>query len=382
MIKKVEAFVLSHRLGESFFFSQHSYDSRTICLVKLTMADGLSGWGEGYGPAGLVRAGIEFFTPLILDKDPMEQETLWQSMYLRSLDHARGGVLLSALSAIDIALWDLKGKILRQPISSLLGGRKNDSIPAYATGLYFRDCEELSAHLAAEAKTYREQGFSAVKMKVGLGLERDLENIRAVRQAVGSDIALMIDANHAYSFREALQLSKRIEEFDIAWFEEPLSPEDYEGYRELRKRSSTPIAAGECERLRHGFLRLFSGRCVDIAQPDPCAAGGITETKKISDLASAFGVDFVPHCWGSCIAVATSLHLLSNWDSCPGRLFPKKPILELDRTENPFRETLGSPSFVLDQGELQVPDTPGLGIEIDEAIIQRYAVDRFTSEET
>jgi D-galactarolactone cycloisomerase len=379
IIDKVEAFVLSHQLEESFYFSQHRYDTRTICLIRITLDNGLVGWGEGYGPAGLVKAGIEFFTPLILGCSPLAQEELWQSIYLRSLDHARSGVLLSALSAIDIALWDLRGKILNQPVSVLLGGRKRDSVKAYATGLYFTDCDDLTARLAKEARTHKEQGFTAVKMKVGLGVEPDVKNVRAVRAALGPDVGLMIDANHAYSFREALSLAEAVEGSDIAWFEEPLSPEDYEGYTELRGRARIPIAAGECEYLRHGFLRLFKDRCVDIAQPDPCATGGITETKKIADLAQTFGVDFAPHCWGSCVAVATSLHLLSNWDPSPGRLFNREPFLELDRTQNLFREELGYPKFTLRQGKVQVPEGPGLGVEIKYDLVSKYTIDTFSS---
>jgi D-galactarolactone cycloisomerase len=374
VIDKIEAFVLSHDLGESFFFSQHDYDTRTVCLTRITLDDGLTGWGEGYGPAFPIKAGIEFLSPLILGGNPLAQEDLWRVMYLRSLDHARSGVMLSALSAIDIALWDLKGKILGQPISVLLGGRKRDAVRCYATGLYFTQSGDLPAKLAEEALSYKQQGFGAMKMKVGLGVNRDVENVCAVRETIGPEVALMVDANHAFSFREALKLAEMLEPLEIGWFEEPLSPEDYEGYRELRRRSRIPIAAGECEYLRHGFLRLFERSCVDIAQPDPCAAGGITETKKIGDLAQTYGVDFAPHCWGSCVAVATSLQLLSNWDPDPGRLFSREPILELDRTENLFREELGSPSFVLEQGHVQVPEGPGLGIEIDEGLLNKYLV--------
>lgn len=374
IIDKVESFVLSHPLSESFYFSQHRYDTRTVCLVRITLNNGLAGWGEGYGPARVVRAGIEFLTPLILGKTPLEQETLWWSMYLRSLDHARSGVLLSALSAIDIALWDLKGKLLNQPVSVLLGGRKRESVRAYATGMYFSDCDGLEGRLADEAESYREQGFTALKMKVGLGFDQDLRHVRAVRERIGDGVDLMIDSNHAFALREALRLAETLEPLDISWFEEPLTPEDYEGYRELRSRSRIPIAAGECEYLRHGFLRLFERRCVDIAQPDPCAAGGITETKKIADLAQTFGIDFAPHCWGSGIAVATSLQLLSNWDPSPGRLRSREPILELDRTPNPFREELAVPRWILKDGRVQVPDGPGLGIEINEELVHRYSV--------
>lgn len=375
LIEEVKTFVLSQRLEESFFFSQHHYDTRTICLTRITLDDGLTGWGEGYGPALPIKEGVQFLAPLILSRDPLEQEKLWQSMYLRSLDHSRSGILLSALSAIDIALWDLKGKLLGQPVSVLLGGRKREAVRAYATGLYFSEDGDLQKKLVKEAKGHREEGFSAVKMKVGLGLERDLAHVLAVSEALGPDIELLIDANHAFSFREALRLVEDLEELGLGWFEEPLSPEDYEGYRELRQRSKIPIAAGECERLRFGFQRLFEGRCVDIAQPDPCASGGITETKKIMDLAYTSGVEFAPHCWGSCIAVAVSLHLLSNWDVFPGRLFPPEPMLELDRTENVFREELGHPRIVLNEGRVSVPEGPGLGIDIDSELIRRYAAD-------
>jgi D-galactarolactone cycloisomerase len=372
VVEKIECFVLSHELDRSFFFSQFKYDSRTVCLTRITLDDGRYGWGEGYGPAKVIKAGVEFLAPLIIGKNPLHQENLWQAMYLRSLDHARRGILLSALSALDIALWDLKGKILGQPVSVLLGGRRRESVKAYATGMYFTETDALAGSLAEEAASYRDEGFQAMKMKVGLDVQTDIQNVRAVRERIGPDTELMIDANHSFSVSEALQLAEAVKPFGITWFEEPISPEDYEGYRELRGGSMIPIAAGECEHLRFGFLHLLRNRCVDIAQPDPCAAGGITETKKIADLIHSFGVEFAPHCWGTCVALATSLHLLSNWDPVPGRLQEKEPVIELDRTQNLFREELGTISIELTDGRLAVPTGPGLGIELDHGMIQRY----------
>jgi len=148
-VSQVETFVLSQTLEESFYFSQHHYRTRMVCLVRITLDNGLIGWGEGYGPAEPIQAAVQFLSPLILHQDPLEQERIWQSIYLRSLDHARSGVLLSAISAIDIALWDLKGKLLNQPVSTLLGGRRRDSVKAYATGMYFSDCGDLTRKLAA-----------------------------------------------------------------------------------------------------------------------------------------------------------------------------------------------------------------------------------------
>jgi D-galactarolactone cycloisomerase len=374
VIKKIESFLVYHKLNEVFSFSQWRYDDRMICLVKITTDSGLYGWGEGYGPAKIIQSGIDFYTPLLVGKDPLQQENVWQAMYLRSLDYARRGVLLSALSAIDIALWDLKGKILQQPISVLLGGRRRDKVNVYATGMYFTDVPDIPAHLAEEAVGYKNQGFKAMKMKIGLGIKEDITNVAAVRDAIGPGIDLMIDSNHAYSLQEAVRLSHALEQYNIRWFEEPLSPEDYDGYRKLREKTSIPVAAGECEYLRAGFLHLLRNSCVDIAQPDICAAGGITEVKKISGLAQTFGVELAPHCWGTGVALSAALQLVSNLDLYPGRMISPEPILELDRTENPLRDELVEPAFTVNEGKLSVPDKPGLGIDIKEVLLNKYCV--------
>ncbi len=334
-ISTIEPFIVSHHLKERFYFSQWQYDTRTICLVKITCDDGTFGWGEGYGPAGVIKAGVEFFRELLIGGNPLETESLWQTMYLRSLDYARRGILLSALSAIDVALWDLRGKILGQPVSVLLGGRRRQSVRTYASGMYFTETESLSERLAQEALGYKEQGFNAMKMKVGLDIRKDIENVRAVRQAIGSDIELMIDANHAYSLTEAMKLARAVESYQIFWFEEPVSPEYYPSYNQLRKATSIPIAGGECEYLRCGFLHLFQQQCVDIAQPDICAAGGLTEVKRIADMAYTFGVDIVPHTWGTGIALSAALQLVANLAMLGGRLNSANALMELDRTENP-----------------------------------------------
>jgi D-galactarolactone cycloisomerase len=373
-ITNVEPIIVNHQLNESFYFSQGEYSKRTVCLVKITTDSGSYGWGEGYGPAFLVKTGIEFFTPLIIGKDPLQQENLWQTMYLRSLDFARSGILVSSLSAIDVALWDLKGKILNQPVSVLLGGRKREQVRAYATGMYFSKDANLSKRMSNEALNFKNQGFEAMKMKVGLGIKEDIENVCAVRQAIGPDIELMVDADHAYSLKEAIQLAYGMEKYNISWFEQPINPQDYNGYREIRGRTSIPIAAGEIEFLRAGFLNLFQNRSVDIVQPDICAAGGITEMKKIGSLTQAFGVEMVPHCWGTGIAISAALQFLSNWDITPGRLHEPELLLEFDQTENPLRDKLVDPKFVFKNGRLSIPDKPGLGVDINEKELEKYRI--------
>lgn len=368
-IANIETFVVRQQLAVPFYFSQWEYDQRAVCLVRVTTADGHYGWGEGYGPAEVVAAGVRFFAPMLIGQNPLHTATLWQQLYRRGLDYARRGVLAASLSALDIALWDLKGKLLGQPVATLLGGHRREQVQVYATGLYFTQTDDLPGALAEEARGYAQTGFGAMKMKVGLGIEADVTNVLAVREAIGPRVQLMIDANHAYNRREALALAYQLEPLGIGWFEEPLSPEDYTGYRELRARTRIPLAGGECEYYTAGFRHLVSGpderACVDIAQPDLCAAGGLTEGMRIAALCHSFGVEVTPHCWGTGIAFAAGLHFTSTLDTLPGRLFPAEPLLEMDRSENPLRDELTFPRFSVEQGRVTVPTTPGLGVDVD-----------------
>ncbi|MEO1011795.1 MAG: mandelate racemase/muconate lactonizing enzyme family protein [Bacteroidota bacterium] len=371
-IAKIEPFIIVHKLETPFYFSQWEYDCRKICIVKITLEDGRYGWGEGYGPANVIKSGITFFTPFLLGKDALGHEILWQEMYRRSLDYARSGTLQAAISAIDVALWDLKGKIWEQPVSMLLGGIKNPLIQPYATGLYFTRADNLEEKLVEEALLYKSQGFKATKMKVGLCISDDIKYISAIRRAIGPDMKLMIDANHAYSYKEAMELAKKVEKYDISWFEEPVSPEDYQGYKRLRENTTIPIAGGECEYLKYGFRRLLENECVDIAQPDICATGGLTEVKRISALAQAYNKDVVPHTWGTWIAISAAVHFVGNLDKNPGRMYDEMPTMELDRTENALRDQVTKSSVILENGILQVPETPGLGVEVDHEALAKY----------
>lgn len=371
-IRSVEPFLLVNKLEKPFFFSQFEYGERKICIVKITTDSGIVGWGEGYGPGLLVKAGIEQLSNLVIGKNPLFHENIWQDIYRMSYDYARKGIFLSALSAIDIALWDLKGKLLGQPVSTLLGGRKREVVQVYATGLYFTHGANLKERLVEEAIMYQSQGFKAIKMKVGLGLERDIDHVTSVRKALKDDVGLMIDANHAYSRREARMLIEMLDGYNIAWFEEPIRNEDYEGYAELRKLSKIPIAGGECEYLKYGALEMLSKGCVDIFQPDTGACGGISEVKNMMAIAQAFDTNMTPHTWGTGIAIAANLQLICNLDMVPQRLFPASPLLELDRSPNDIRDNLLHNNFVVKDSLLEVPSLPGLGIEVDEEKLNFY----------
>ena len=371
-ISKIETYVLKDTLEKSFFFSQWEYSERCICIVKITCSDGTYGWGEGYGPANILESGIEFLKAQVLGENPLHNEVIWNKMYRKTLDFARRGVLVASMSAIDIAIWDIKGKLLNQSVGSLLGGVQRKYVVPYATGMYFTEKDNLTKDFEVEAKLYLEKGFKAIKMKVGLGISKDVSNVKYLRSIIGYDIKLMIDSNHAYTYTEALELSKKLEKYEISWFEEPVSPEFYEQYAELRQKTTIPIAGGECEYLRFGFHQLLMNKSVDIIQPDICACGGLTEAKRIASLASTYGVDIVPHTWGSSIGIHVALHFISNLESLPGRMFSPDFLLEFDQTENALREQLTFPKLEMKNGKIQVPSSPGLGLEVNEDELHKF----------
>ena len=371
-ISKIETYVLKDTLEKSFFFSQWEYSERCICIVKITCSDGTYGWGEGYGPANILESGIEFLKAQVLGENPLHNEVIWNKMYRKTLDFARRGVLVASMSAIDIAIWDIKGKLLNQSVGSLLGGVQRKYVVPYATGMYFTEKDNLTKDFEVEAKLYLEKGFKAIKMKVGLGISKDVSNVKHLRSIIGYDIKLMIDSNHAYTYTEALELSKKLGKYEISWFEEPVSPEFYEQYAELRQKTTIPIAGGECEYLRFGFHQLLKNKSVDIIQPDICACGGLTEAKRIASLASTYGVDIVPHTWGSSIGIHVALHFISNLESLPGRMFSPDFLLEFDQTENALREQLTFPKLEMKNGKIQVPSSPGLGLEVNEDELHKF----------
>jgi D-galactarolactone cycloisomerase len=313
--------------------------------------------------------------PWLIGQDPLRTEFLWQMIYAGFRDHGQKGAVIQGLSGIDIALWDIKGKHFGVPVHRLLGGPLRSEVQAYATGLYRRKSGDPLRYLAEEAAGYVADGFKAVKLKVGFGVEEDAAVTRAVREAIGPDIALMVDANHAYDAVAAIRLGRMIEADNIGWFEEPVPPEDVAGYRAVKAAISIPIAGGECEFTRFGFRDILALRAIDIIQPDTCAAGGLSECKKIADMAEAFSVRYNPHVWGTGIAIAASLQLLAVLPShTPLSLAPVAPMLEFDRTEHPIRQSLLVQPIEHTNGVARVPDAPGLGIEVDREVLARFAV--------
>jgi D-galactarolactone cycloisomerase len=375
IITGVRTHLLEASLSQPFAYSRAWYDTRTAMVVEIETDHGVVGWGECYGPAGMTAAVVQNIAPWLIGQDPLRTEFLWQMIYTRLRDHGQKGVVVQGLSGIDIALWDIKGKHFGVPVHRLLGGALRTKVQAYATGLYRRKSGNPEKYLAEEAAGYAAEGFKAVKLKVGFGVGEDVAMTRSVRAAIGPGVALMIDANHAYDAVAAIRLGRLIEEHDIGWFEEPVPPEDAAGYRAVKAAISIPIAGGECEFTRFGFRDLLVARALDIVQPDTCAAGGLSECKKIADMAEAFGVRYNPHVWGTGIAIAASLQLLAVLPAhTPPSLASLEPMLEFDRTEHPIRQALLVTPIEHAGGIVKVPDGPGLGIEIDRDALACFEV--------
>ena len=374
IIKAIRTHILTAPLSQPFAYARAWYDTRTAMLVEIETDSGLVGWGECYGPARVNSAVVKEIAPWLIGEDPLRTDHLWQSVYARLRDHGQKGVVIQGLSGIDIALWDIKGKHFGVPVHRLLGGPLRTEVRAYATGLYRRKSGDPGKYLAEEAASYVAEGFGAVKLKVGFGIEEDAAMARAVRAAIGRDVALMVDANHAYDAVAAIRLGRMIEELDIGWFEEPVLPEDIAGYRAVKAAITIPVAGGECEFTRFGFRDLLASRAIDIVQPDTCAAGGLSECKKIADMAEAFSVRYNPHVWGTGIAIAASLQLLAVLPShTPTSLAPVEPMLEFDRTEHPIRQSILVTPIEHIGGVVRVPEGPGLGIEVDRKALARFA---------
>ena len=373
-ITNVRTHVLQAALSQPFAYSRAWYDSRSAMLVEIETDNGLIGWGECYGPARITSAVVTSVAPWLIGEDPLRTDFLWQTIYARLRDHGQKGVVIEGLSGIDIALWDIKGKHFGVPVHRLLGGPLRTEVQAYATGLYRRKSGDPLQYLAEEAAGYVAAGFKAVKLKVGFGVEEDAAVTRAVREAIGPDVALMVDANHAYDAVAAIRLGRMIEQHDIGWFEEPVPPEDVAGYRAVKSALSIPIAGGECEYTRFGFRDLLVSRAVDIVQPDTCAAGGLSECKKIADMAEAFGIRYNPHVWGTGVAIAASLQLLAALPAqTPPSLAPLQPMLEFDRTEHPIRQAILTQPIEHVGGIVRILDGAGLGIEINREALACFA---------
>ncbi len=371
-IHSVITHLLDHELDRAFESASARFTRRQHCLVEIRCEDGTVGWGECLGPAGPNAAVVAAYAELLVGRDPLETELIWLDLYNALRDQGQRGLTMTALSGIDIALWDIKGKHFGQSISRLLGGRVREEVEAYATGAFYSGSDDRPDEIAEEVSGYVEEGFAAAKIKIGLDPEEDLAVIEALRATVGPDVTLMIDANHGYDVLEAIAVGEAAAASQIAWFEEPVLPEQLQAYQEVRAGQPIPVAGGETWHGRYAMHEALRAQAVDILQPDICGTGGFTEMRRIADLAALYGVRLVPHVWGTAVQIAASLQFIAALLPNPPRRNSLAPLLEFDRTPNPFRQAIVTEPLEASSGIVAIPDGPGLGIEIDREALERF----------
>jgi len=378
-ITNVRAHVLRSALPQPFAFSQGWVSSRSATLVEVETDEGITGWGEalcqGLQPPEIAAAAVNHaLRNLVVGADPLAPEVLWHRMYHHTRDYGQKGAVVGAISGIDIALWDIAGKARKEPVAKLLGGMFRTRVQAYATGFYRIKGHGEAARLAQEAEGHLAAGFRALKIKLGFGIEDDLDVMRAIKKVAGES-EVMIDVNHAYSVADAIRLGRELQDMGwrLRWYEEPVAQEDLDGYAEVRRALATPIAGGENEYTLFGFRNLLASRGLDIAQPDICIAGGFSGCRHIVALAHAYGVQVNPHVWASAVGQAASLQLIAAIPPANHALFGKELLLEFDTSSHPFRNELTDLPLRQREGWVEIPQKPGLGIEIDRKTLERYA---------
>lgn len=356
-----------------------SFDS---VITRIGTDTGLTGWGEskaGVGSAaacaGLAAIINLDYAPLLLGQDPRDISRLWDVMYNTPREGyavaeghvlpqlGRRGLSISAIAGVDTALWDILGKSLNVPVWRLLGGRRAERMPAYASGGW-ADAENIGAQLQGYCD---KAGFRAVKMRIGVmdgSPAKSAARVRAARRALGPDIKLMADAHGTWTVAEAKAFCRMVEDCDLFWFEEPVSADDKQGQAEVRRSSAVPISSGESEFTRHDFRELAELRAADVLQPDLAIAGGITEGLRIGAIASAFNLRLAPHLWSGAPAFAAGLHLAASQSA--------GFILEYSLGHNPMLHDLIEEDFPVVDGMVEIPDRPGLGITVRPEFLEKY----------
>jgi L-alanine-DL-glutamate epimerase-like enolase superfamily enzyme len=390
-IREVRTIPVECPLPQPVFDANYIMATKPALLVEVETDEGLVGLGEAAhfgGPLRSTAALIEGeLREHVAGEDPRDVERLWERMHQRAYKHARGGAVIAAMSGIDIALWDLRGKLAGQPLWRLLGGYRR-RVPAYATGGFYAEGKGIR-ELCQEMEGYCRHGFRAVKMKVGrnseiegsplramehrgiceVTLAQDLGRVRAVRDTVGPEVRLAIDANGAWDVPTAVKVGRALEPLDLYWFEEPVSPDDLAGSAEVARKIAIPVAGYEtCSYGKVSFRDYIQARAVHFVQPDVTWAGGLTESLKIAHLAQAWNLPLAPHIHGSAIAVAAALHLLGAVSnaSLAEMVFPAHPLMS---------DLVREPLLVDGTGQIELPERPGLGMELDPRVVAKYRLD-------
>ena len=369
-ITAVEPIVL--KVGE--VDTERADGTQDAFLVRVHTDQGIVGIGEADTSPYVARTIVEMpsshaiargLAELLVGENPLEIDRLWQLMFAGSDHYGRAGVALHTISAIDMALWDIAGKASGRPVCELLGGARVAELPVYASEVM----PETTGEVHAIARRVVEGGYGALKLgwgPLGRDLDHDEELVRSAREVIGPTGSLMLDGGRAYTVKRALELLRRLEDIDLYWLEEPLEPDDYDGYRRLSDAASVRVAAGEADSGIAPFRTLVEHGHVDVLQPDIARCGGFTVAREIAQLARRRSVEVVPHCFSTGVLIAASLHFAATLD--------RPTYSEFSVADSPLVNGLLSKPFRLVDGRLAVPTGPGLGVELDEEVVERMRV--------
>ena len=373
IITNVEAFWLRCPIPkEKQHFSDYGLlTDFDMTLVVITTDSGLQGFGEAKAAVGssgvcasIVTCVENEIKPLLLGKDARQISKIWEHIYNGTRDHyslsrgrkfpilGRRGLTISAMSGVDTALWDLKGKALGVPVADLLGGSCRDKMEAYASGGW-----ASADKIGDQLNGYIEKGFSGVKMRVGImdqTVAESVKRVKAAREAIGPDIKLMTDAHGTFSVPEAKQFCRGVEDCNLYWFEEPISPDNRHGTAEVRQATSIPIALGESEFTAFDIRDLIEVRAMDVVQPDSAIIGGITESMRVAHLAHTFQLELAPHCWGSAFSFMAGVNVAFA--------SPAAVVIEFSLGGNPMMYDLVNEKITVEKGMISAPTAPGLGL--------------------
>jgi D-galactarolactone cycloisomerase len=374
-VASVEAIPLSYTLseGREYGSSRNTIPTRTATLVRVETTDGVVGWGEAFGPPKTNAALLEeVVSDFVVGMDPYAVQSLFEQVYGRLYHLGYGGVLTCVLSAVDIALWDVLGKSVGRPVGDILGSRRRNTVTPYASTLYITNWEQdYESALAAVI----DGEFNAVKIKIGRGIEDDRARIQATREALGEDGLLMIDFNGNYRPDQAIRTIHEVAEYDIQWVEEPVPPENAAGYQRIKEKTDVSLAAGEAAYTRFSFQEILSQHLVDVVQPDVTKCGGLSEAHLIAEMAMTESIAVSPHCWSTGVGLAAGLQFASVIPEYPHTTNRPEPILfEVDRGENEMREGIIEEEFTISDGQLEIPQKPGLGVTIDRDALEQYRI--------
>ena len=375
-IAKVELIPLMHRLaeGRSYGMARGLAVARHTSIVRLVTDEGVAGLGEAWGPPKVTSAYCDLIAPYFVGRSVYDFEHVVSKIFATHYHLGIQNQMVACLSGIDMACLDAVGKLHGLPVADLIGGRGRSALPVYASGGYLT--EDAARDFPAELERLAATGVRRVKIKIGIGPTSDAERVAAARAALGEGVDLIVDANGNYTVDEALESMRRIADHRIFWYEEPLPPQDFDGYAELRRKAPMPVATGEALYMAWDFKRLLELRGVDVVQPDLTLCGGIRVGREVALLARLNHVRLSPHVWGGAVGLAAACHFVASIPDYPhNRNVVEPTLIEYEIGENPLREEIVCEPFRLADGALALPERPGLGVELDPAGIRRYRID-------